>query len=73
LIGALQLYLETRQWGIITEFSKESFDPRNSFARIGTGSVGGKARGLGFINTLINNYNIRDRFEGWKYLFPRRL
>jgi CheY-like chemotaxis protein len=70
LIGALRLYLETRQWGIITEFSKESFDPQNSFARIGTGSVGGKARGLGFINTLINNYNIRDRFEGVEISVP---
>jgi CheY-like chemotaxis protein len=70
LIGALRLYLETRQLGIITEFSKESFDPQNSFARIGTGSVGGKARGLGFINTLINNYNIRDRFEGVEISVP---
>ena len=70
LIGALRLYLETRQWGIITEFSKGSFDPQNSFARIGTGSVGGKARGLGFINTLINNYNIRDRFEGVEISVP---
>ena len=64
LIGALRLYLETRQRGIITEFSKASFDFKNSFARIGTGSVGGKARGLGFVNTLINNYNLRDKFEG---------
>jgi CheY-like chemotaxis protein len=70
LLGALRLYLETRQLGIITEFSKESFDPKNSFARIGTGSVGGKARGLGFINTLINNYNIRDRFEGVEISVP---
>jgi hypothetical protein len=46
LIGALRLYQETRQRGIITEYSKESFDPKNSFARIGTGSVGGKARGI---------------------------
>ncbi len=48
LIGALRLYQETRQRGVITEFSKESFDPQNSFARIGTGSVGGKARGSRF-------------------------
>ena len=71
LIGALfDLYQETRQRGIITEFSKESFDPQNSFARIGTGSVGGKARGLGFVNTLINNYNLRDRFEGVEISVP---
>jgi CheY-like chemotaxis protein len=70
LISALRLYLETRQWGVITEFSRESFDPQNSFARIGTGSIGGKARGLGFINTLINNYNIRNKYEGVEISVP---
>jgi CheY-like chemotaxis protein len=70
LIGALRLYQETRQRGIITEFSKESFDLKNSFARIGTGSVGGKARGLGFVNTLINTYDLRDRFEGVEISVP---
>lgn len=70
LIGALRLYLDARQRGVITEFSKETFDPKNSFARVGTGSVGGKARGLGFINTLINNYNIRTRFEGVEISVP---
>lgn len=52
-----------RQRGIITDFNKESFDPESSFARIGGGSLGGKARGLGFVNTLINDYNVRDTHE----------
>jgi CheY-like chemotaxis protein len=64
LITSLRLYQEFRQRGVITEFAKESFDPKNSFARIGSGSLGGKARGLGFINMLINNYSIHDRFPG---------
>ncbi|MBZ0199718.1 MAG: histidine kinase, partial [Ignavibacteriaceae bacterium] len=50
LISLLRVYQELRQRGIITDFDKESFDPINSFARIGYGSLGGKARGLGFIN-----------------------
>ena len=58
IISILRLYRELRQRGVITEFSQETFDPKNSFARIGSGSLGGKARGLGFINTLISNYNI---------------
>jgi CheY-like chemotaxis protein len=70
LIQALRIYLETRQRGVITEYSKESFDPQKSFARIGTGSIGGKARGLGFINMIINNYNIRERFEGVEISVP---
>jgi CheY-like chemotaxis protein len=62
LITSLHAYQEERQRGLITEFNRETYDPRNSFARIGGGSLGGKARGLGFINNLISNYGIRDRF-----------
>ncbi len=70
IIIALRTYQEWRQRGVITEFSKATFDPRNTFARIGTGSIGGKARGLGFINNLINDYNIRNKFEGVEISVP---
>ncbi len=63
LIVSLQSYRAMRQRGIITDFNKETFDPESSFARIGGGSLGGKARGLGFVNTLINDYNVRDTHE----------
>jgi CheY-like chemotaxis protein len=70
LIQSLREYRETRTRGVITEFSRESFDPINSFARIGGGSLGGKARGLGFINTLINTYHVRDRFPDVEISVP---
>lgn len=70
LIKSLSSYRHLRQRGLITDFAKESFDPTNSFARIGGGSLGGKARGLGFVNTLINDYNVRDRFEEVKIYIP---
>lgn len=63
LINSLHIYRMIRQRGIITDFNKETFDPESSFARIGGGSLGGKARGLGFVNTLINDYNVREQFE----------
>jgi CheY-like chemotaxis protein len=70
LISALKLYQSIRQRGVITDFNKDLFDPNNSFARMGGGSLGGKARGLGFINTLINTYNIRNRFEDVEITVP---
>jgi CheY-like chemotaxis protein len=70
LISSLRQYRQLRTRGIITEFSKEFFDPENSFSRIGGGSLGGKARGLGFVNMLINNYNVRDRFAGVQIYVP---
>ena len=63
LLTTIRRYINTRQRGIITEFVKESFDPLSSFARIGGGSLGGKARGLGFINSLINDYNISEQYD----------
>lgn len=70
LINAIRFYQELRQRGMITDFNKESFDPKNSFTRIGSGSLGGKARGLGFINTLINNYNITHKYADVEISVP---
>lgn len=63
LVESIYHYRMVRQRGIISDFHKETFDPESSFARIGGGSLGGKARGLGFVNTLINDYQLRDQFE----------
>ncbi len=70
LINTLRNYRHNRQRGIITDFHKEIFDPNSTFARIGGGSLGGKARGLGFVNTLINNYNVRNQFQDIKIFVP---
>jgi len=70
LIFSLRNYRHMRQRGIITDFTKETFDPKSSFARVGGGSLGGKARGLGFVNTLINNYDVRNQFPEVKIFVP---
>lgn len=70
LINAITSYIEERTKGVISDFRKETFDPKNSFARIGGGSLGGKARGLGFINTLIANYNIKSLFKDIEISVP---
>jgi len=70
LILSLHGYREAQQRGVITEFSRETFDPASSFARIGTGSLGGKGRGLGFINTLIANYSLRDKYPDVEIAVP---
>ncbi|MDA8139396.1 MAG: phosphoenolpyruvate synthase/pyruvate phosphate dikinase, partial [Desulfobacteraceae bacterium] len=44
-----------RQRGIVVEFSHERYDPAAEFAKIGSGSLGGKARGLAFFSSLLKN------------------
>ncbi len=70
LISSLGEYRKMQRRGLITDFTRESFDPTAGFARIGGGSLGGKARGLGFVNILINNYDVRERFEGIEISVP---
>jgi CheY-like chemotaxis protein len=70
LISSLNSYIGDRSRGVISDFDKDSFDLHNSFARIGGGSLGGKARGLGFINSLIANYDVSDQFKGVKVSVP---
>lgn len=70
LINSIGDYKLLRQRGLVTDFNSETFDPKNSFARIGSGSLGGKARGLGFINNLIANFDIRNKFEGVEISVP---
>jgi CheY-like chemotaxis protein len=70
LVKSLHEYRMMRQKGIITDFIKETFDPISGFSRLGGGSLGGKARGLSFVNTLINNYKVQEQFEGTAISVP---
>jgi CheY-like chemotaxis protein len=70
LIKELHDYRKLRQRGIITAFENDSFDPYSSISRIGGGSLGGKARGLSFVNILINNYNVQNTFENVRIYIP---
>ena len=70
LITSIRKYRELRLRGIVSEFDKNTFDPDHSFSRIGSGSLGGKARGLGFLNSVIVNYGIREQFENTLIYVP---
>lgn len=70
MIQTIQNFQLERQRGIIADFNKENFDAKNTFARIGSGSLGGKARGLGFVNSLISRNPTRVKFEGIEISVP---
>jgi CheY-like chemotaxis protein len=70
IIRQLHEHRALQQRGLLTEFSAKTFDPASSFARTGGGSVGGKARGLAFLNKLLSLYDVRARFEGLEIEVP---
>ena len=54
LIFKVHALRKIRQQGVVAQFSAEDFDPEiTDFARIGQGSVGGKARGIAFISSQL--------------------
>ncbi|HLN53815.1 MAG TPA: PEP/pyruvate-binding domain-containing protein [Lentimicrobium sp.] len=57
--------------GVIAEFDRERYDEYLSFARIGQGSIGGKARGLAFLDSLIKRNRLFERFEDVTVSIPR--
>ena len=57
--------------GIIAKFDKVSYSKYLTFARIGDGSLGGKARGLAFINTILNKHKLFDKYPGVLITIPR--
>jgi CheY-like chemotaxis protein len=57
--------------GVIAKFDKTSFDEYQIFSRIGEGSIGGKARGLAFINKIIKTYKLFSRFPDVIIAIPR--
>ncbi len=73
IIRQLHEHRALQQRGLLTEFSAKTFDPATSFARTGGGSVGGKARGLAFLNKLLSMYDVRMRFEGLEIEVPSAL
>jgi hypothetical protein len=70
LIKSLRDYRRERDRGTIADFDPNGFDATSSFARIGGGSLGGKARGLGFIVELVNRFRIQNRFRGIQISVP---
>ena len=64
-------YRKMKNRGVVAVFHKDRFDRYSNFARIGRGSLGGKGRGLAFIDSIIKKNPICDNFDGVTLSIPR--
>ncbi|MBD5335480.1 MAG: phosphoenolpyruvate synthase [Bacteroides sp.] len=64
-------YRKMKNRGVVAIFQKDRFDHYSNFARIGQGSLGGKGRGLAFIDSIIKKNPICDNFDGISITIPR--
>ncbi|MCP4757073.1 MAG: phosphoenolpyruvate synthase/pyruvate phosphate dikinase, partial [Proteobacteria bacterium] len=71
-IHALRRY---RQKGVVSKFDKYSYDPEvRKFGRIGSGSLGGKARGLAFMDDFFRQYvTLQKKHPEINIMIPRTM
>lgn len=68
---AISSYRLSKGRGIIAKFDRHSFDEYSFFSRIGDDSIGGKARGLAFINSVIKNNKLFGKYPNVIITIPR--
>ena len=56
---------------MIARFDPETYSDSIAFARMGEGSIGGKARGLAFMNSMLIKYRFYDRHPEVRITIPR--
>jgi CheY-like chemotaxis protein len=71
LIRAISDALRQNRRGVVEDFTRERFDAGCAFARIGGGSLGGKARGLAFVEALLARAGLDAEFPGIHVRVPR--
>lgn len=71
LVEAFSHALARNRRGIVEDFTSEHFDEATQFAKIGAGSLGGKARGLVFIDALLARVGDDPAFHGARVFVPR--
>lgn len=71
LIDTIANFRYSKARGVIAKFYRDKFDEYLTFTRIGEGSIGGKARGLAFLNMLIKKHQDLNMFDGVLVTIPR--
>ena len=71
LYTAISSFRSSKGQGVIAKFDKGSFDEYLMFSRIGEGSIGGKARGLAFINSVLTRNRLFSKYNDVLVTIPR--
>ena len=71
IFDAIVQYRHMKNIGVVAVFDRMKFDAYSHFARIGEGSLGGKGRGLAFLDNIIKMHPEFNSLEGAKVQIPR--
>ena len=73
LVNVIKDYRTLLGQGVVARFDAETYGDSIGFARLGDGSLGGKARGLAFMNSMLIKYRLYDKYPDVRVLIPRTI
>lgn len=71
IFEAIVKYRKMKNQGVVAVFQRDRFDRYSNFARIGDGSLGGKGRGLAFIDNMVKRHVEFEEFENASVVIPK--
>ena len=71
IFEAIVKYRKMKNQGVVAIFQRDRFDSYSNFARIGEGSLGGKGRGLAFIDNMVKRHPEFNGFENASVAIPK--
>ena len=71
IFDAIVQYRHMKNIGVVAVFDRMKFDAYSHFARIGEGSLGGKGRGLAFLDNVIKTHPEFNSLEGATVQIPK--
>ena len=71
IYDAIVQYRHLKNQGVVAVFDRKKFDRFSHFARIGEGSLGGKGRGLAFLDNIIKRHPDFNQFAGVSVQIPK--
>ena len=71
IFDAIVQYRHMKNIGVVAVFDRGKFDRYAHFARIGDGSLGGKGRGLAFLDNIIKTHPEMNQFPGATVRIPK--
>lgn len=73
LVSLFKDYRTMLGQGVVAQFDEATYSDAIGFARLGEGSIGGKARGLAFMNSMLAKYNHYYKYPNVRIMIPRSL
>ncbi|MBQ7631504.1 MAG: phosphoenolpyruvate synthase [Paludibacteraceae bacterium] len=59
--------------GVVAKYAPDTYNDTIWFARCGNGAMGGKGRGLAFLNHMLQKYDLYDKWPEVRVLVPRTM